>query len=101
MLLHGFHLRIEARKCHPAFSTSSSVVMRKQPSRYQQNFGDRQVDAVGFQQTLNRVPVAQPQLMNVNIFVQATVPSSSLLSDVKIQASSISDAINIRSSLIK
>ena len=101
MLLHGFHLRIEARKCNPTFSTSSSVVKRKQAPRYQQNFGDRQVEAAGFQQTLNQVPVAPPQLMNVNIFVQAAVPSSSLPSDVKIQASSISDANNIRSSHIR
>jgi hypothetical protein len=80
MLLHGFHLRIEARKCQPTFS-ASPVVMRLD-SRYPKKFGERLVEANGFQQTLNNVPVAPPQLMNVNIFVQAAHPSSSPSPDV-------------------
>jgi hypothetical protein len=59
------------------------------------------VEAPGFQHTLNQVPVAQQQLMNVNIFVQAALPSSSPSPDVKYHTSNFQDANIIRPSLSK
>ena len=59
------------------------------------------MEAAGFHHTLNQVPVAPPQLMNVNIFVQAALPSSLPSPDVKYLESSYQDANIIRPSLSK